>query len=111
MKAHLARFFRGRRREELPDGIEEFANGSIMGGERALEFGHLGRELLVLREQFTQPDKRAHDGHTHRDGARTAQDAREHRHALLGENPGLISPATMRPGLQFNDRQTNGLWS
>jgi hypothetical protein len=37
------------------------------------------------RQYLPQLDEGAHDGNVHLNGARTAQDTREHGYALLGE--------------------------
>jgi len=45
----------------------------------------LPREMLVGVHEAAKLDEGAHDGDIDFDGARRAQDAGEHRHALLGE--------------------------
>lgn len=57
-------------------------------------------------EQLANADKRPHDLDVHLDGLRTAQYARQHRQALLGEGIGWGAASTMASG-----RENRRLWS
>ncbi|HEX9582189.1 MAG TPA: hypothetical protein VF970_13890 [Gemmatimonadales bacterium] len=75
------------RLHEFPDGLEHNPELGIMA---FLEGVQLLGQIGVGLEHLSEPHKRAHDLDVDADGARAAENAREHRHALLSEGVGRV---------------------
>jgi hypothetical protein len=73
----------GRRGGELADGVEERANAGVVALNLALQLGEFVGEFTMQGQGLAQADKHAHDGDVDLNGARAAQDAREHGYAFL----------------------------
>ena len=52
-------------------------------------------QILVCRKHCSHLGKSSHDGHVHLDGQIAVKNAREHRHAVLGERVGQITSAAV----------------
>lgn len=85
-----------RRGHELADGVKQVVNAGVVAFDLALQLRQFVGEVLVQGQRFAQAHKHAHDGNIHLHRARTAQHARKHRHAFLGENVRQI-PSPARP--------------
>jgi len=79
----------GRRGHQPAHGVEDDLELGIVllfqGFQLAGQFG-------VRRHDLPKPHERPHDLDVHPDRRRAAEHAGEHRHALLGEGVGRISP-------------------
>ena len=85
------------RMHERADGIQNAGDGLVVSAELSLNSGfelvQAPGQFLVAGYDLAQPHEGAHDFDVDGDGARTVQDGREHRHALLGECVRGIAPA------------------
>jgi len=78
------------RLHERPYGIEDYAK---LGVVLLFELSELAGKVGVRGEQAPEADEAAHDLDVDQDGARTAQYAGQHGHALFGKGVGEVSAA------------------
>jgi hypothetical protein len=70
----------------LADGLEKVADRLVMTFELRFQFGEFSGKLALTDEHFAQLHESANDCHAHGDRSGTAQNARQHRDALFGED-------------------------
>lgn len=94
------------RRHQFAQRIEDLlelgscvaAEGVVLHGQRIglhFKLAQALGQVAVCGRQRSYADESAHDFDVHCDGARTAQNGRQHRHALLGEGIGRGAPAAV----------------
>jgi hypothetical protein len=71
---------------EFTDGVEQRADAGVVAFNLALQLGQFVGKFLVQGERRSQPHEHPHDGNVDLNGARAAQDARQHGDAFLCED-------------------------
>ena len=88
--------------QELLDRLENIGDLASLGFLFSLQVGHAAGQVLVGCEDFAQPHERPHDGDVDDHRSPAAQDAGEHRDALLGERIRWIAGVTVFLGTGHN---------
>src|SRR5262245_48893881 len=66
----------GRRRHQLPDGLEDDLEVLVVLAEFLFHFFEFGGKVFVGREDFAQADESPHDRDVHLDGPGAVEDGR-----------------------------------